>query len=206
MVIFAPVMTEEEDKTLREALRNRLNADIDAQIRALEEDRKLGHHWITGVPSSLLAFFTSNYDSFLAAQSYQNKATSAPSSSVNGDKQYRFPYTDSIRRLLEDVAPTVDISTPPVYLALKEQYEEIRNNPKPVNVKAQIANTLNRLASEEEGFLRLHRKGGGSIPHTYRRTIKLNLRVPKEEVTETGDAEAVEADIKEGDLLARADV
>lgn len=191
-------MAEIDEQRRRQELHSKLDADVDGEIRRLEEWRKQGHAWIDGIPASFLSFIVAgSYESHLTSQIKREK-TPASSSGSSASTQYRFPYKEAIKAIIQEFGFDADISTPPIYEELKRRYDEIRNNPKPVHVKAMIASALNRL--KEEGYLKLHKQGGGSIPHSYRR-IRPEA---SQEVTEQGGS--VEVDLKEEDLLARADV
>ena len=85
-----------------------------------------------------------------------------------------------------------------MFEALKELYPEIRNHPKPVNVKSQVSSTLGLM--EEKGLLTIYRKGGGSVPHLYRK-VKDESR--KDEIEPGGAVESIVKEEPQESLLTR---
>ncbi len=158
-------MLETDETKGRQELHAKFDAITDARIKRLEDERERGHKWIDEAPLSVLEALTLNYDALLASTTQDAQTASAPPD--DSTTLFRFSYKEEIRKVIESWDRDANISTPPIHNALKLASSEIRDNPKPLHVRAQIATALKRLADDK--YIRLYREGGGSIPHTYRR-------------------------------------
>ncbi|HEX8139593.1 MAG TPA: hypothetical protein VF544_18685 [Pyrinomonadaceae bacterium] len=185
-----------EEERLRIELHEKVDAACDARIQEIEEERRNSHRWIDDAPIPLLSVITAKYNNALASQTKPQQIPYSPSNGLSSEPSERFPYKQAIREIIDTVEYDTNISTPPVYAYLKQKYPEIRDNPKPVNVKAQIASALNKLAKDE--LIYIYKEGGGSIPHIYRRKLPKEVDEAIEGVTGPIETVQQEALISEG--------
>lgn len=124
-----------------------------ALLKRLDEELEQGHKWIESAPDSII----------WAVIQTGGIPTGDGNMAATRDRD-RVRLYDPVKEIIDSIDPSYSINSVKIHDFLLQkipalEFEDQRK------LKARIAATLGRLA--DEGFLRLTKKGSGSMPHVY---------------------------------------
>jgi hypothetical protein len=154
-----------DDERLRKELHAKIDAEADSRKRQIDEERQKKHTWLDAAPPGTLSLIASSSQVPSATQIYQPTHPAEPSpNGARSPEQARIPIKDDIDQIVDSFPSSASITSLDVYDQLIMRKPEIEATD-PAKLKARISMALTRLV--EIGVLKLHKKGGGNIPHIY---------------------------------------
>jgi hypothetical protein len=139
-----------------------IDAEFDARIAQLEEERKRRHEALILLWPSIVATFGHGVTATVL-----NQDASASNNGALNDKRKPFPMRQAIRSIIDRLEDNAEFNQPSIYDELLKSNPELKESPPP-NIRAQIASVLNWLTHKEK-VIAVAKEGRGSVPNVYRK-------------------------------------